>query len=127
MASAPTMSTMYDGVNSLLPSPAFTADLPIRPNPTTAILDMWVPSVLAFVCSHRIRGAGATSGRAHARRYRITAIGVKATASSAHQTRARPTSLLDPLSSERTALTIGVIGWYFENGCSQPGIDVAGT
>src|SRR5215469_12497895 len=127
MASAPTMSTMTDGVNSLLLSPAFTVDLPIRPNPTTAILDMWLPFVLALVCSHRIRGADGPSGRAHARRYRITATGVKTATSSAHQARARPTSLLEPVSSERTASTIAVIGWYFENGCSQPGIEVAGT
>jgi hypothetical protein len=34
------MSTMTDGVNSLALSPAFTVDLPIRPNPTTATLDI---------------------------------------------------------------------------------------
>src|SRR5215472_2896793 len=43
MASAPTMSTMTDGVNSLLLSPALTVDRPIRPSPTTAILDIWLP------------------------------------------------------------------------------------
>jgi len=63
----------------------------------------------------------------HARRYRNTAMGVKTTKNSADHTRARTTSLLDPRISERTALTIGVIGWYFANGWSQPGMVEAGT
>src|ERR1700722_1145533 len=60
-------------------------------------------------------------------RYRSTATGVNTTMSSADQPRASATSLPDPASSDRTAFTMGVIGWYLENGCSQPGIVVAGT
>ena len=73
------------------------------------------------------RNAGMRSWSAGHLRYRITATGVNTTISRADQASARPTSLLDPVSSDRTASTMGVIGWYFENGCSQPGMDVAGT
>ncbi len=47
----------------------------------------------------------------HARRYRRTATGAKTAISSADQARARTTSVLPPRISERTALTMGVIGW----------------
>ena len=41
--------------------------------------------------------------------------------------KASTTSLLEPMSSERTASTIGVIGWYLAKGWSQPGIVFTGT
>ena len=37
------MSTITDGVKSFALSPAFTVDLPIRPNPTTATFDIQLP------------------------------------------------------------------------------------
>src|SRR5260370_33112301 len=62
-----------------------------------------------------------------ARRYRQTAMGANTASSRADHARARTTSLLDPRISDRTACTIGEIGWYFANGWSQPGIELAGT
>jgi hypothetical protein len=50
------------------------------------------------------------AGSGQARRYRQTAMGVKIANSSADQARATTTSLLAPRISERTALTMGVIG-----------------
>ena len=41
--------------------------------------------------------------------------------------RARTTSLWEPAIDERTALTIGVIGWYSANGCIQPAMVLTGT
>ena len=63
----------------------------------------------------------------HACRYRRTAIGAKMTIRRADQTRARARSLVDPTSTDRTASTIGVIGWYLAKGWSQPGIVLTGT
>src|SRR5215475_447498 len=57
----------------------------------------------------------------------MTATGVNTSSSAADQASASPTSLVPPASSDRTPFTIAVSGWYFENGCSHPGIEVAGT
>jgi hypothetical protein len=62
-----------------------------------------------------------------ARRYRITAMDVQAMVRAADQMRATARSWVPPVRAERTALTIGVTGWYLAKGCSQPGIEEAGT
>ena len=49
------MSTITDGVNSFALSPAFTVDLPIRPNPTTATFDIQAPLLRAS--AHRAGAA----------------------------------------------------------------------
>ena len=48
-------------------------------------------------------------------------MGVKAMIRAADQMRAAARSWVPPVRAERTALTIGVTGWYLAKGCSQPG------
>ena len=76
---------------------------------------------------HQMRQQAPTLPHDQACRYRRTAIGVKMTISRADQSRARTRSLVDPTSTDRTASTIGVIGWYLAKGWSQPGIVLTGT
>lgn len=57
----------------------------------------------------------------------MTAMGVKATIRATDQIKATARSWVPPAAAERTALTIGVTGCYFANGCSQPGMDSGGT
>jgi hypothetical protein len=65
--------------------------------------------------------------RSYALRYLRTAIGVKTAINVADQANAKATSLAEPTSADRTASTIGVIGWYFAKAWSQPGIVLTGT
>ena len=54
-------------------------------------------------------------------------MGVKTASSTADHASARATLLPEPRVSERTASTIGVIGWCSAKSWSQPGIELAGT
>jgi hypothetical protein len=62
-----------------------------------------------------------------ARRYLSTATGAKTATSATDQMRATARSCVPPVRAERTASTIGVMGWYLANGWSQPGIEPGGT
>src|ERR1700761_1385457 len=57
----------------------------------------------------------------------MTAMVVQATIRAADQMRAVVRSWVPPVRAERTALTIGVTGWYLAKGWSQPGIEEVGT
>src|SRR5580658_8203265 len=76
MASAPTMSTITDGVNNLQLRPALTVDLPIRPKPTTAILGM--APVLSHDADHALHAepglVHAALGAQHAGKHEVAGV-----------------------------------------------------